>query len=112
MGLTNLRAICPNCGSKIHTQGRGLGRFTLGTSGALATTGTECPSCGAALSGKVGVDNKAIAAEDAGKSFMRRAKEEAGLVDAAPDNMDQELAKRTAEWKQSRKGRFRRRAGG
>jgi hypothetical protein len=105
MGIRNLRAICPSCGGKIHTQAKGVGRFTWASSSALVATGSECQHCGAALSGKVGVDNKAILAADADKSFMERAKEEAGLVESAPDEMDSELAERTAEWKKGRKRR-------
>lgn len=108
MGIRNTRAICPNCGGKIHTQAKGVGALTWANRGALAQTGTECPNCGVGLTGKVGVDNRAILATDAGKGFLQRAKEEAGLVDAAPDEMDQELAQRTAEWKQRRRRPWRR----
>ena len=103
MGVRNMRAICPSCGSKIHTQPKGLGNLTIGNSGALAQTGSECPNCGVALSGKVGIDNRAILAGDAEKSFMQRAKEEAGLVDAPGDDADAELARRTAEWGSGRR---------
>ena len=72
MGMLNNRAICPNCGGKIHTQARGLGHLTLSRSGPPAQTGTECQFCGVALTGKVGIDNRAIRAEDAGKSFLQR----------------------------------------
>jgi|GEM_PF-6390994 len=105
MGVRNMRAICPSCGGKIHTQPKGLGHVTIGNSRALAQTGTECPNCGVALSGKVGIDNRAILAADADKGFIQRAKEEAGLVDAAPDQMDDELARRTADWKKQKRGR-------
>jgi hypothetical protein len=108
MGVKNLRAICPKCGGKIHTQGRGLGKLTWASSSSLVKTGEECQHCGAALSGKVGIDGKAIAAEDADKSFIQRAKEEAGLVESTPDQMDDELTRRTAEWKKGKK-RLRRR---
>lgn len=53
MGLRNLRAICPNCGAKIHTQPKGLGHITWANSWVLAQTGTECPYCHVALTGKV-----------------------------------------------------------
>ena len=43
MGLWNPRAFCPNCGGKIHTQSRG----------AQSWTGTSCPLCGVALTGRV-----------------------------------------------------------
>jgi len=39
MGFWNPRAICPNCGAKIHTQSH--------------RTGTECPECHVALTGKM-----------------------------------------------------------
>lgn len=64
MGLVNNRAICPECGGKIHTQGRGLGVLLPIRSGIAVQTGTRCQHCGVALSGKVGLDNKAILAED------------------------------------------------
>jgi ribosomal protein L7/L12 len=41
MGFWNPRANCPSCGAKIHTQSSGR------------RTGTECPECHAALTGKV-----------------------------------------------------------
>ena len=59
MGLRNLRAICPNCGSKIHTQPKGLGHITWANSWMNVQTGKECPYCGVALTGKVGADNRA-----------------------------------------------------
>lgn len=62
MGLRNLRAICPNCGAKIHTQPKGLGRFTWANSWLLVQTGTECPYCHIALTGKVTAGNRAAAA--------------------------------------------------
>lgn len=54
MGFWNPRAICPNCGAKIHTQGQIVfGPLT-------AETGKTCPNCGVALTGRVGVfSNKA-----------------------------------------------------
>lgn len=39
MGFWNPRAICPNCGAKIHTQAGGW------------ATGRQCPACGVALTG-------------------------------------------------------------
>ena len=46
MGFWNMRAICPNCGAKIHTQG--------------GSTGKVCPSCGVDLKGYVNMfTNKA-----------------------------------------------------
>jgi hypothetical protein len=76
VGIMNLRAICPNCGGKLHTQPRGLGHLTWARSGPLVQTGATCQWCGAALSGKVGFDNKAIAADDPRirKQEERRAK--------------------------------------
>lgn len=59
MGLRNLRAICPRCGAKIHTQPKGLGKITWANSWFLVETGKQCPECGVALSGKVKMDNKA-----------------------------------------------------
>jgi hypothetical protein len=53
VGLRNLRAICPNCGAKIHTQPKGLGHITWANSWVLAQTGRECPYCGVALTGKI-----------------------------------------------------------
>ena len=98
-----MRAICPNCGGKIHTQPKGLGHFTWANSGATVQTGSECQHCGIPLSGKVGIDHRAILAKDANKGFIQRAKEEAGLGASAPDEMDAELNRRTAEWKRTRK---------
>jgi hypothetical protein len=72
MGIRNLRAICPACGGKIHTQPKGLGKVTWANSGPMVETGGECQHCGVALSGKVGVDKKAILAEDAEKSWWDR----------------------------------------
>lgn len=72
MGMRNLRAICPNCGGKIHTQPKGLGHFTWANSWMLVQTGSECQHCGVALSGKVAADNKAILAEDADKTWRER----------------------------------------
>lgn len=43
----NMRAICPNCGGKIHTQPKGLGHFTWARSGPLVKTGTTCEHWGA-----------------------------------------------------------------
>lgn len=52
MGFWNPRAICPSCGAKIHTHD---------PTGLLIVkrTGTKCPNCGVALTGKIGLDNKA-----------------------------------------------------
>lgn len=72
MGVRNMRAICPKCGAKIHTQPKGLGHITWANSGALVQTGAECPYCHVALSGKVGIDNKAILVEDAEKTWWER----------------------------------------
>jgi hypothetical protein len=88
MGVRNLRAICPNCGGKIHTQPKGLGHFTWANSWMLVQTGTECQHCGVALSGKVAAGNKAILAEDAGKSWWERETnappKHEGTLDLAP----------------------------
>lgn len=65
MGIWNNRAFCPGCGGKIHTQGNGIGVLVPGASGPLTQTGTECQHCGLALSGKVGLNGKAISAEQA-----------------------------------------------
>jgi hypothetical protein len=53
MGMRNLRAICPACGGKIHTQPKGLGHFTWMNSWLLSQTGPSCQWCGVALTGKV-----------------------------------------------------------
>lgn len=65
MGVMNLRAICPNCGGKIHTQPKGLGHVTWMRSWFLVQTGTTCQHCGVALSGRVKADNKAELASQA-----------------------------------------------
>ncbi len=60
MGVRNTRAICPNCGGKIHTQPKGLGHFSLwANSWFLVQTGDECQHCGVALTGRVKYDNRA-----------------------------------------------------
>jgi hypothetical protein len=59
MGIMNLRAICPNCGGKIHTQPKGIGHLTWARSWFLVKTGTTCQNCGVALTGRVKVDNRA-----------------------------------------------------
>jgi hypothetical protein len=65
MGMQNMRAICPQCGTKIHTEASAWGVLALGgRSGPMTRTGLECPGCGLALSGKVGFDGNAIAADD------------------------------------------------
>jgi hypothetical protein len=65
MGLRNNRAICPNCGGKLHTQAKGLGHISLWmNSGPLVQTGNQCQWCGIALSGKVGLGNRAITVEE------------------------------------------------
>jgi hypothetical protein len=63
MGMRNMRAICPNCGGKIHTQPKGLGHITWANSWILVQTGTECEHCGVALTGKVRSNNKAVLAD-------------------------------------------------
>jgi hypothetical protein len=115
MGVRNLRAICPNCGGKIHTQPKGLGHFSLSSnSWFLVQTGTECQHCGAALSGKVGPGNKAIAAEDADLSLWERTKKEAGMgtpepspTAIAPDAIanDPATQQRAAEFERQRLAR-------
>ncbi len=80
MGFKTNRAICPSCGGKIHTQARGIAALGVGISGPLVRTGTSCQWCGIALSGRVGVDNKAIAADDPrilAKQENQEAKQEA-----------------------------------
>lgn len=64
MGIMNLRAICPNCGGKIHTQPKGLGHFTWMRSAWLVKTGTACMHCGVGLTGKVSWGNRAVLAEE------------------------------------------------
>lgn len=54
-----MRAICPNCGGKIHTQAKGLGHLTWANSWVLVKTGESCQWCGARLTGKVGPDGRA-----------------------------------------------------
>lgn len=65
MGMRNLRAICPNCGGKIHTQPKGLGHITWANSWFLVQTGSECQHCGVALTGKVTAGGKAELAKPA-----------------------------------------------
>lgn len=60
MGLRNLRAICPNCGGKIHTQPKGLGKLTWMNSWMFVETGRQCQHCGVALTGKVTAGNRAV----------------------------------------------------
>lgn len=79
MGFMNQRAICPKCGGKIHTQARGIGHLTWMRSGVLVKTGSECQWCGIKLSGKVGFDNKAIAADDP-RAKKALAKQQAGVI--------------------------------
>jgi hypothetical protein len=62
MGVRNMRAICPNCGGKVHTQPKGLGRVTWLNSWFLVETGDHCQWCGVAFTGKVTVDNQAVLA--------------------------------------------------
>ena len=76
VGFKTNRAICPSCGGKIHTQARGIAALGVGVSGPLVRTGTRCQWCGIALSGKVGADNKAIAADDP-RILAKQAKQEA-----------------------------------
>lgn len=73
MGVMNLRAICPNCGGKIHTQPKGFGHFTWARSWFLVQTGTTCQHCGVALSGKVKADNKAELASEAQLRTQKKA---------------------------------------
>lgn len=58
MGFWNPRAICPNCGAKIHTQPADDLTQILGA----RRTGTKCPQCGVELTGRVTLDNKATLA--------------------------------------------------
>jgi len=64
MGLMNVRAICPNCGGKIHTQPKGLGHLTWMRNGPLVQTGSVCQHCGVALSGRVRLGNRAVLADE------------------------------------------------
>ncbi len=73
MGVMNLRAICPNCGGKIHTQPKGLGYLTWSRSWFLVQTGTTCQHCGVALSGRVKADNKAELASEAEQRANKKA---------------------------------------
>jgi hypothetical protein len=69
MGLKNMRAICPNCGGKIHTQPRGfLGSIAIGANGVLVKTGTTCELCGVTLTGRVTPTNYAVLADRSGDS--------------------------------------------
>lgn len=70
MGLRNLRAICPNCGAKIHTQPKGLGHITWANSWLFAETGSECPECGLPLTGKVTAGGRAV--QDSTRSISPR----------------------------------------
>lgn len=64
-----MRAICPSCGGKIHTQPKGfLGSIAIGANGALMKTGTTCEHCGVALTGKVTPTNYAVLADAPTKS--------------------------------------------
>ena len=74
MGLRNLRAICPKCGAKIHTQPKGLGHFTWANNWISVQTGTECPHCHIALTGKVTAGNRAVAAGAGGGRSGKTAK--------------------------------------
>lgn len=66
MGMKNMRAICPNCGGKIHTQPKGfLGAIAIGANGPLTKTGTTCEHCGVKLTGKVTATNYAVLAPEA-----------------------------------------------
>ena len=60
MGMKNMRAICPNCRGKIHTQPKGLGHVMLGANGVFTQTGKQCELCGVALTGKVDYKNYAV----------------------------------------------------
>jgi len=90
MGLSNKRAICPQCGVKIHTQARGAGHLMLGAKGALVQTGTECQWCGVALSGKVGMDGRAILAE-VDEARQQAKAEKAAVKQAGRDEVDERL---------------------
>jgi hypothetical protein len=59
MGLRNLRAICPNCGGKIHTQPKGIGHITWANSWFSVKTGEQCQWCNAKLTGKVNAGGQA-----------------------------------------------------
>jgi hypothetical protein len=70
MGFMNPRAICPNCGGKIHTQPNAWGAlFFSGVRPTFAVrTGSTCPFCGVALTGKVTITNQAVLAKAPPKS--------------------------------------------
>lgn len=57
-----MRAICPNCGGKIHTQPKGIFALSPGANGFMVKTGNECEHCGIKLTGKVDYKNRAVLA--------------------------------------------------
>lgn len=85
MGVMNLRAICPSCGGKIHTQPKGLGHFTWARSWFLVQTGKECQHCGVALSGRVKADNRAELASEAEDRNSRKGR---AALELAPGDTD------------------------
>ena len=70
MGVMRMRAICPNCGGKIHTQPKGLGHFTWMANGPLLVkTGKIYQFCGVALTGKVDMQNRQSRPVGVGRSW-------------------------------------------
>jgi len=85
MGVMRMRAICPNCGGKIHTQAKGLGHFTWMANGPLMVkTGTTCQFCGVALTGKVDMQNRAILAPTQSKPINTRVSSQPARAVIAP----------------------------
>jgi uncharacterized protein (DUF983 family) len=74
MGVVNPRAICPHCGGKIHTQ--------------MGETGKHCQWCGEALTGRVGLDNKADATINFQQVFVGGAMIFAAVVTAVRGTVD------------------------
>jgi len=88
MGLRNQRAICPQCGGKIHTQPKGLGHVTWANSGPLAQTGSECQHCGVPLTGKVTLTGYAVVDET-----RPNPREPHARAASAPESRDEYLAR-------------------
>lgn len=105
MGVKNLRAICPNCGGKIHTQPKGfLGSIALAANGPMVKTGTVCQHCGVKLTGKVTLQNYAVLAAPppsttaaAGRCEARAAGRQCGLL-AGHDGQHDVSKRATKAW--------------